>query len=387
MALQLESARFRGDPVLEKIRAADTTAYLKYGQSGGHIKAVQFALIDLGNPAYAIPSGATGFFGTETSNAVVKFKQAEGLTPADPVVGVGTITKLDGKWTLPNADRDEWLSWPTRPIPEFNFTRKNEMDRLSSGQTFTFNPVCGTIPTEFKGAITGALAELLDYQGSPDGKYSPSASWGASPFDFYHFHLAIDIPATGPDPSWLAPGGVADRAGKLKQRAATLQAKADLVAPQGLPAWTTAYRNLLLAPTTGTTRGMVDLFLDVLKEALANSVAEGQPLRLVWHTFEIPVWRPISMYDEDLRRHWRNTLFLAPSTPLSPPPFTPTPSNHALHYLEFLEPTFLVDQNSVITFFGPNLIETAALVDLDMKRVWDNLHPDPVKLARRLARA
>ncbi|MFE9566635.1 peptidoglycan-binding protein [Streptomyces sp. NPDC006487] len=122
MALQLESARFRGDPVLERIRAADTTAYLKYGQSGEHIKAVQFALIDLGNPSYALPSGATGFFGTETSNAVKKFKQDEALTPADPVVGVGTIARLDGKWALPNADRDEWLSWSTRPIPEFNFS-------------------------------------------------------------------------------------------------------------------------------------------------------------------------------------------------------------------------------------------------------------------------
>lgn len=30
MAPQLESARFREDPILERIRAADTTAYLKY---------------------------------------------------------------------------------------------------------------------------------------------------------------------------------------------------------------------------------------------------------------------------------------------------------------------------------------------------------------------
>ncbi|MFE7546434.1 peptidoglycan-binding domain-containing protein [Streptomyces gardneri] len=83
MALQLESARFRGDPVLERIRAADTSAYLQYG------------LIDLD---YAIPSGATGFFGNETPQAVTSFKQDEGLRPAAPVVGVETVTRLDGKW-------------------------------------------------------------------------------------------------------------------------------------------------------------------------------------------------------------------------------------------------------------------------------------------------
>ncbi|MEU3479599.1 peptidoglycan-binding protein [Streptomyces sp. NPDC033754] len=380
MAPQLESARFRGDPILERIRAADTTAYLKYGQSGEHIRAVQYALIDLG--PYAIPSGATGFFGNETSAAVVKFKQAEGLVPADPVVGVGTISRLDGKWALPNADREEWLSWSTRVIPEFNFTRRDEMDRMSAGLPFTFDPVSGAIPTEFKDAITSALAGFLDHRGSPDGTYSPSASWGASPFDFYHFHIAVDKVPNAPAASWTGPGSLEDKAQKLKARAAVLRAKADLVAQQGTSAWTPVYRNLLLAPTTATARGMVDLFVDVLDEAIANSIAEGEALRLVWHTFEIPVWRPIAMYSNDLRRHWRNTLFLAPGA-LGHPPFDPTPANHKAHYLQFLEPTFLVDKNRVITFFGPDLIDTAALAGLDMKRVWDNMNPDPVDLGRK----
>ncbi|MFE7586080.1 hypothetical protein ACFU5Y_31440 [Streptomyces gardneri] len=52
-------------------------------------------LIDLD---YAIPSGATGFFGNETPQAVTSFKQDEGLRPAAPVVGVETVTRLDGKW-------------------------------------------------------------------------------------------------------------------------------------------------------------------------------------------------------------------------------------------------------------------------------------------------
>ncbi|MFD8949794.1 peptidoglycan-binding protein [Streptomyces xanthophaeus] len=384
MALQLESARFRGDPILERIRAADTTAYLKSGQSGEHIRAVQFALIDLGNPNYAIPSGATGFFGAETANAVKKFKQDEGLVPSDPVVGVGTITRLDGKWALPNADRDEWLSWSTRVIPEFNFTRKNEMTRLSLGQTFTFNPVCGAIPTEFKDAITGALAALLDYQGSPDGKYSPSGSWGASPFDFYHFHVDVDLGPTGPHPSWAGLGSTKDKAGKFFDRAHQLKGKADLVAPQGSPAWTAKYRTLLLTPASGTTPSMVDQYRDLLKSALTNSSSIGQPLRLIWHSFEASMWRPISVSNTDFRRHWLNNLLLAPSTPLTHPTFIPTPTSYGQHYFELFEPHFLVDKNRVITLFGPTMIETAALVNLNMNRIWDAWPPDP---ERQLSRA
>ncbi|AZP22688.1 peptidoglycan-binding protein [Streptomyces aquilus] len=387
MALQLVSARFRGDPILERIRAADTTAYLKSGQSGEHIKAVQFALIDLGNPDYAIPSGATGFFGAETANAVKNFKQDEGLVPSDPVVGVGTITRLDGKWALPNADRDEWLSWTTRLIPEFNFTRKNEMTRLSLGQTFTFNPVCGAIPTKFKDAITGALAELLDYEGSPDGKYSPSASWGASPLDFYHFHVDVDLTPTGYHPSWAGSGSTKDKAGKFFDHAEQLKAKANLVAPQGSPAWTVKYRNLLLAPTSGSSPGMVDQYIDLIKTALANSVAINQPLRLIWHSFEAPIWRPVSMYSTDLRRHWLSSLLQTPSTPLTHPAFVPTSDGYKQHYFELFEPHFLVDQNRVITLFGPTMIETAALANLNMQRIWDAWPPDPVLLKSGAERA
>ncbi|MEU3690362.1 peptidoglycan-binding domain-containing protein [Streptomyces narbonensis] len=221
MALQLESARFRGDPVLERIRAADTSAYLKYGQSGSHVMAVQYGLIDLD---HVIPSGTTCFFGNETSQAVTSFKQDEGLRPADPVVGVGTITALDGTWAIPNADR---------------------------------------------AAVTQAL------------------------------------------------------------------------------------------------------------ELRAKSAAEGQARRLIWHSFESSPWRPAGVDRPHLRRHWRNTLFLTPSEPPAHPPFVPTPSNHALHYYEFMEPVFLVDQNRVITLFGPTMFEAAALVGFDMHRVWDVWPPGP----------
>ncbi|MFE0256164.1 peptidoglycan-binding protein [Streptomyces sp. NPDC059010] len=360
----LESARFRGDPVLEQVRAGVTSKYLKHGQSGPHIAAVQNALLDLG-PKYAIPSGATGFFGNETSSAVIKYKQDEGLSPADPVVGKGTISHLDAAWALPYADRDEWLSWKHRPLPAFNFTRKDEKDRLDAGLGFTFNPLCGAIPQVFKDAIVAALTALLDPRGSPDGRYTPSATWGVSPVDFYHFHIVVDQNPV-PHPSWFGVDGtLQDRAKKLWERAEELKAKANAVAPQGSQAWTTAYRAMLLAPTSGSTKGMVDLFIEMLKEARSNSLATQQNIRLLWHTFESPQRRPASVTSLVPRRHWRNTLLPTPSA-LSHPPFVPTPSNNFAHYFNFAEPAFLVYKSRVITVFGPTITETAALLGLDL---------------------
>ncbi|MFE9566636.1 hypothetical protein ACFYM0_36700 [Streptomyces sp. NPDC006487] len=93
------------------------------------------------------------------------------------------------------------------------------------------------------------------------------------------------------------------------------------------------------------------------------------------------------MYNTDLRRHWLNNLFLTPSTPLAHPTFVPTPTSYGQHYFELFEPHFLVDQNRVITLFGPTMLETSALVNLEMKRVWDAWPPDPVKLTLGAARA
>jgi hypothetical protein len=49
----LNSARFKGDPILQRIRDADTTADLRFGAQGDSVRAAQFALIELG---YSIPT-------------------------------------------------------------------------------------------------------------------------------------------------------------------------------------------------------------------------------------------------------------------------------------------------------------------------------------------
>ncbi|MBV8218099.1 MAG: peptidoglycan-binding protein, partial [Solirubrobacterales bacterium] len=57
------------------------TRTLRRGLSGADVKTLQTWLTDLG---YSVP--ATGYFGSMTNAAVVKFKTAQGMTPANGVV-------------------------------------------------------------------------------------------------------------------------------------------------------------------------------------------------------------------------------------------------------------------------------------------------------------
>lgn len=87
----LRSARFAGDPVLEACVLG--THRMMAPERGRAVLKVQSALIDLGFSVGA--AGADGIFGDGTGGAVVAFKVREGLVPSDPVVGVGTMGRLD----------------------------------------------------------------------------------------------------------------------------------------------------------------------------------------------------------------------------------------------------------------------------------------------------
>ena len=87
----LTSALFDGVADLASVAAGGRT--LRAGESSTSVALVQQALATLG---FALPSGGVdGVFGGETGTAVSAFKTDRGLSPADPVVGVGTITRLD----------------------------------------------------------------------------------------------------------------------------------------------------------------------------------------------------------------------------------------------------------------------------------------------------
>lgn len=87
----LRSPRFAGDPVLEACLAG--THRMMSPEEGIAVTKIQAALIDLG---FALPTfGADGKFGDETGQAVAAFKTGEQLAPNDPVVGPGTMGRLD----------------------------------------------------------------------------------------------------------------------------------------------------------------------------------------------------------------------------------------------------------------------------------------------------
>ncbi|WP_328941371.1 hypothetical protein OG259_06720 [Streptomyces sp. NBC_00250] len=362
MAL-LKSARFRGDPVLEQIRAGTTSSYLKYGQSGSHIGAVQYGLIDLG---YSIPSGATGFFGNETSAAVVQFKQDQvpPLTPTDPVVGIGTMTALDTAWAMPCADRDEWLSWQTRRIPAFDFNRSRELARLPI-TSYTFNPESAVIPVQFRTAMTVGLEALLDPAGSPDGPFTPPATWGASPLDLEHCHIVVDVPS--PSADWL---DTRNKYIALRTRSTALMNQADHSGHTRFgPDWTVVYKQLLTAPGVGATQGYLDQYAEFLNEVLSTSATTSESVRLLWHTFESDNWRPVGMADNDPRRAWWNQVVPAPSG-VTRPPFGSDEGAVAAHTFLLGDLQFVVDEFAVITALAPTYIEAAALVGLEEKHIF-----------------
>jgi hypothetical protein len=351
----LRSARFRGEPTLERIRAQDTSAYLRFGAQGEHVRAVQFALIDLG---YSIPDGATGLFANQTSAAVVDFKTDAHLVPNDPVVGVGTITALDDAFARPFADRDEWLSWNTRPFPQFNHSRVAELARRDNGWRFSFNPLSSFVPGAIRDALVVGLTDILDPDGSPAGPFTPSASWGASPLDMYHCHLSVDI-AHLADPTWSEWRNLAE---KIHNRILQMLGQTDQAGPEGTPPWTAAYRELLLAPGQPGSPGFIDMWRTLLEGIVANSVARQQTLRMVWHTFEEPIWRPVDMGSTDPRRGWWNDVSPVPSGVTR----TPFPINaFGDNVMELTEIAFLVDQDFVITVLGTTRTEVGALVHLD----------------------
>lgn len=357
--MALESARFRGDPVLERIASNDTSAFLRLGAQGDHVTKVQFALIDLG---FDIPDGATGNFLQQTSAAVVAYKTSRGLVPNDPVAGVGTVTTLDGEWALPFADRDEWLSWQTRPISEFNFTRSDELARRQAGRDFLLSPLCAWLPPAFRDGIFTALAGLLDPGGSPLGQFTPSATWGASPLDTYHCHVVIDPANLGP--AWQGFQGFS-RA--IDDRALAMIRQAGQAGPEGTPPWTAAYRALLLAPgDPGFTQRIASLLGDILRE----SASTGVPVKLLWHTFEHDNWRPVEVGSNDPRRAWWNVVAPVPG-PVTQWPFPVTDASFRANVAELLELGVIVDKSGTVFVAAPTRTEAAALAGLDKKQIDD----------------
>lgn len=88
---RLESTLFKDNPTLQNICQNKYPYSLHYGSSGEAVKLVQEALMDLG---YSLPSGADGYFGWETMDAVMNFQSDHGFS-RDGIVGPCTLEALD----------------------------------------------------------------------------------------------------------------------------------------------------------------------------------------------------------------------------------------------------------------------------------------------------
>ena len=353
--MALSSARFRGDPTLEAIAADDVSAFLKFGAIGPAVTAVQFGLIDLG---FAIPSGATGNYLNETTAAVEAFQGDVGLA-VDGIFGVDTLTALDAKWALPFADREEFLSWTGRPLPDFNFSRADELAHRQNATDFTLAPVSAWLPEAFRDAIFSVLAQLLDPAGSPLGAMTPSATWGVSPLDLYHCHVVIDKALE--DADWT---DVSHDSNGVSTRATGLKTQANQAGPLRGTAWTKALRDLLLAPASGVTPAYFDQLASLLHVILGHAAAKDQTVKFVLHTFEHS--RPAGMKNNDARRSWISDVTPAPGA-VTPTAFPP--SAYGKNVLEISALAFFVDAEAVVTVGGQTLEETSPLVGLAMNDI------------------
>jgi hypothetical protein len=89
----LRCLRFAGDPFLQD--CADNVRQMRAPDRGLAVKRIQAALADL--DLSVGPSGLDGAFGPDTGAAVSAYKTDRGLAPNDPVVGPGTMGRLDAE--------------------------------------------------------------------------------------------------------------------------------------------------------------------------------------------------------------------------------------------------------------------------------------------------
>lgn len=92
MAL-LRCPRFAGDLFLQD--CADNVRQMRAPDNGLAVKRVQAALVDSGLSVGA--KGLDGAFGKDTASAVTAYKTDRRLSPNDPVVGPGTMGRLDAE--------------------------------------------------------------------------------------------------------------------------------------------------------------------------------------------------------------------------------------------------------------------------------------------------
>jgi len=111
----------------------------------------------------------------------------------------------------------------------------------------------------------------------------------------------------------------------------------------------------------------------LLMETSRLMAGSGDPVTIVWHTFEQERWRPAGMTSGDPRRHWRATVPLG-APPISHETADPLSSIYD-HVLEF---SFLVDRLTHQIVATPDVIHTTgALLGLTEAEVATAIFSSP----------
>lgn len=128
-ALQAELAGMGGSSA-----SATFTMDLTLGSSGAEVTALQNWLISKG---YAIPAGATGYFGAQTQSALAAWQAANGITPAAGYFGPITRAKVNsmaGGSTGGSTGNTGGLSGGEASLEDFD-GQDGEDDQLTEGGT------------------------------------------------------------------------------------------------------------------------------------------------------------------------------------------------------------------------------------------------------------
>lgn len=124
-------------PVVRRVAASSappvsSSGSYRMGASGSHIVALQKALIARG---FAIPAGATGYFGSQTRSAVAAFQRAQGWrgSGADGIPGSQTLARLGGAATVSSTG---YIPAPTGALAPSTFiARYGPVARSASAAT------------------------------------------------------------------------------------------------------------------------------------------------------------------------------------------------------------------------------------------------------------
>jgi len=141
-SLQAQLSAMSGDSMSDSQALAKFNTDLTMGSKNSDVSALQAFLISKG---YAIPAGATGYFGGQTRSAVMAWQSAAGITPAVGYFGPKSRAAVNAMSMTPGATPTTPGTTPTTPGTTMN---NNGVEGII---TVDLNPTPGSGLTIYEG--------------------------------------------------------------------------------------------------------------------------------------------------------------------------------------------------------------------------------------------